>query len=71
MYYRDYNMYMRVLHSSDWQFVTKGRICFRFMNEYDKILERIRCVLNRNSVYEFKITSFYDRNIEKQLEIPY
>lgn len=71
MYYRDYNMYMRVLSSSDWQFVTKGRICFRSMNEYDKILEKICCVLNKNSVYEFKITPFYDRNIEKQLEIPY
>lgn len=71
MYYRDYNMYMRVLPDSDWQFVIKGRISFRSMNEYDKILEKIRCVLNKNSVYEFKITPFYDRDIAKQLEIPY
>lgn len=71
MYYRNYSMYMRVLPDSDWQFVAQGRICFRFMKEYDEILEKIRFVLNKNSVYEFKIVPFYDKSIAKQLEIPY
>lgn len=71
MYYRDYIMYMRVLPGSDWQFVVRGRICFRSMKEYDKRLEAIRRVLNENSVYEFNIIPFYDRDMLRQQEIPY
>lgn len=71
MYYRDYIMYMRVFHNSDWKFVTRGRICFRSMKEYDRCLEKIRCVLNKNSVYEFNIIPFYDRDMLRQQEIPY
>lgn len=71
MFYRNYSMYMRVLPDSDWQFVTHGRICFKVLKEYDKSLEEVRRVLNKNSVYEFKIISFYDRDITEELEIPY
>lgn len=71
MYCRDYSMYMRVFPGSDWQFVTQGRIRFKVLKDYDNRLKEICRVLNKNSVYEFKIIPFYDGSILKQLEIPY
>lgn len=71
MHYRDYIMYMRVFPDSDWQFITRGRICFKCLKEYDKCLAEIRRVLNENSVYEFNIIPFYDKDMSIQLEIPY
>lgn len=69
--YFSYDLYVYIFPNSSYQFVTSGRIKVKSYLDYERHLKDIREILNKHSVYQFKVVSCYEKNKEIQLELPF
>lgn len=68
--YFSYDLYVFIF-PGPWRFVTSGRVRVRSYMDYERHLNNIRKVLNKNSVYQFKVVSCYEKTKDVQLELPF
>lgn len=70
MYY-NYALYFRIFPNSEWQFLVTGRVKFKSYIDYERHLSELRRVLNKNSVYAFRVVSCYEKDKERELDLPF
>lgn len=70
MYY-SYRLYFRMSSDLPWQFLTFGRVKAKTYIQYERYLTELRRVLNKNSLYMFKVVSCYEKFKDIQLECPF
>ena len=70
MYY-NYTLYFRIFPDSEWQFIVSGRVKCRSYIAYEQYLAELRRVLNKNSVYAFRVVSCYERDNERDVKLPF
>lgn len=69
--YRSYIVNMRTFPDSDWLLVFCGRIKTKTYIEYERRLNELRRILNKDSIYQFQVVSCYDQDEKKQMELPF
>ena len=69
--YFNYDLYVRIFPDDSWQFVTSGRVKVKSCMDYERHLNDIRKILNKHSVYQFKVVSCYEKTKKVQLELPF
>lgn len=69
--YFNYDLYVYIFPDSSWKFVTSGRIKVKSCMDYERHLKDIGEILNKHSVYQFKVVSCYEKPKEIQLELPF